>query len=477
VLIAGAEIEGESGLDVRVAGGRVAEIGRGLARRPGQSVLDAAGGALLPGLHDHHLHLLALAAALGSVPCGPPEVRDARALAEALTAAPARPDGWIRGVGYCESVAGSLDRAGLDALAGARPLRLQHRSGALWLLNSAALGRLGLDRGADAPGVERDARGRATGRLFRLDAWLRERLGGEEAPDLAAVGRRLAGYGVTGVTDATPGNGAAELRRFAAAARQGELPQRLVVMGARGLPEPDHPAVSRGAVKLYLAEAALPGFDELRAEIEAAHAEGRPVAIHCVTRAELVLAAAALAEAGAHPGDRVEHAAVAPPDLVALLAALPLTVVTQPHFVRERGDDYLREVEPADRPWLYRCRGFLEAGVPLGAGSDAPFGHPDPWRAMRVAVERTSEGGQILGPGEVLAPERALALFTTPPEAPGGAPRRVAPGEPADLCLLACPWSRARDELTSDHVAATLREGRVIFSRGGEGPKGAQPAP
>ena len=65
---------------------------------------------------------------------------------------------------------------------------MQHRSGALWMLNSAACRALGLDAGADAPGVERDGRGRATGRLFRLDAWLRERLGEEALPDLAPVG-------------------------------------------------------------------------------------------------------------------------------------------------------------------------------------------------------------------------------------------------------------------------------------------------
>ena len=46
----------------------------------------------------------------------------------------------------------------------------------------------------------------------------------------------------------------------------------------------------------------------------------------------------AFAEAGARAGDRIEHAAVAPPDVVALVAALPLTVVTQPGFIRERGD-------------------------------------------------------------------------------------------------------------------------------------------
>jgi len=468
VLIVRAEVEGHAPLDVRLEGGRIAAVAPDLAPARGEECLDAAGGALLPGLHDHHLHLFALAAAAASVRCGPPEVRDGAALARALRVA--RPAaGWIRGIGYHEAVAGDLDRRTLDALAPDHPVRIQHRSGALWLLNSAAVAQLGLDAGCDARGVERDAEGRATGRLHRLDAWLRERLGAaqipREMPDLGAVGRRLARFGITGVTDATHGNGKAELAAFVAALERGELRQRLVVMGSAELPAPEHAGAELGALKLVLAEHDLPRFDDLEHSIVQAHAHGRPVAVHCVTRAELVLATAAFAAAGSRPGDRIEHASVAPPGVMERLAELSLAVVTQPHFIRERGDTYAVEVEPADRPWLYRCRGFLEAGVPLGGGTDAPFGDPDPWHAMRAAVERRTEQGLVLGPDEALEPERALALFTSPAEAPGAAPRRVGVGAPADLCLLDAPWELARLELSSQRVRATLRGGSLIWQR------------
>ena len=466
MLIARAELAGRGPQDVRITAGRISEIGRDLPRRAGEPVLDAAGGALLPGLHDHHLHLLALAASESSLRCGPPHVRSRAELARALRAehrrAGERGTNWIRGVGYHESVAGDLDRHALDALVGDTPARIQHRSGVLWILSSAALARLGLDTETDHPGVERDARGRPTGRIFRADAWLRERIGGREVPSLTAVGRRLARCGVTGATDATPGNGPAELRILCAAAEAGELPQRLVVLGRPDLPRPEQPRVSRGALKIHLADSALPGFEELREQIRGAHAGGRPVAVHCVTRAELVLAASALAAAGGRPGDRIEHASVAPPDLVKLLADLPVAVVTQPGFVRERGDEYRAEVEPEDLPWLYRCRGFADARVPLGAGTDAPFGDPDPWLAIRAAVERRTGSGASLGADEALSPEEALALFTSPAEAPGTAPRRVAPGAPADLCLLDRPWREARHQLSSALVRATLCDGKLV---------------
>jgi predicted amidohydrolase YtcJ len=465
VLILGAEVDVRAPLDVRIAEDRIAEIGPGLARRAGEPTLDARGGALLPGLHDHHLHLHALAAAADSIVCGPPVVTSAEQLGTALRTAADSGRGWLRGVNYHESVAGPLDRDRLDAWVATRPLRVQHRSGALWMLNSAGIAALELDRGGAPEGVERGPGGRVTGRLFRADAWLRERIGAAEPPGLADVGARLASFGVTGATDTSAGNDAAVLRRLEAAVESGALPQRLLVMGEPALPAPRSRRVARGAVKELLDEDRLPDFDAFCARIEAAHREARAFAVHCVTRAQAVFAIAAFRSAGARRGDRLEHAAVAPPELVREVAELGLAVVTQPHFIAERGDDYRRDVAPEDLPWLYRARGWLAAGVALAAGSDAPYGSPDPWRAMASAVRRTTEAGARLGPDETLSPEQALALFTSALDDPGGAPRRVTAGGAADLCLLDRPWREARERLSSEDVAASWCAGRLVWRR------------
>lgn len=462
MLLREAEIAGRGVCDVRICAGRIAELAPRLAPRAGEAQFGAAGGALLPGLHDHHLHLLALAAARQSLRCGPPEVADEAALRRALADAKPR-RGWLRGHGYCESVAGELNRWRLDALApSAPPLRIQHRSGALWMLNSAALRALGLDGPtADCAGVERDDSGRATGRLFRADGWLRARLGPAPPPNLAPVGAALARCGITGVTDATPDNGPEAVALIAGAQKSGALPQRVWWMGGARLPAGDG---APRPLKLLLDDWALPAPEALARRVARAHAAGRPVAIHCVTRAELAVACAAIEQAGAQHGDRLEHAAVAPPELAAWVRRLGLTVVTQPNFVRERGDDYLREVAARDQPWLWRCRGWAELGVPLGGGSDAPFGSPDAWAAMSAAATRRTARGAVLGPGEALSPERALRLFTTPPDSPGGAPRPIAPGAPADLCLLRLPWREARASLCASLVRATWCSGKLLWS-------------
>src|ERR1700755_3483100 len=106
--------------------------------------------------------------------------------------------------------------------------------------------------------------------------------------------------------------------------------------------------------------------------------------------------------AAALPVARSGHGACRPPVLAEPVAAAGLTVVTQPHFLAERGDAYLRDVEPDDLPWLYRCAGLLAAGIPLAAGTDAPFGGADPWASMRAAVRRRAPSGQVMGPGETL---------------------------------------------------------------------------
>ena len=460
--------------DARITGGRVAEVAPGLRAMPGEADIDAAGGALLPGLHDHHIHLRALAAARASVPAGPPQVRDAAGLRMALRAAGAvLPAGaWVRCVGYHESVAGSLDRWALDAMLADRPVRVQHRTGALWVVNSAASALLGLSA-CELPGVERDRYGRPTGRLWRMDRWLADRAPSPPA-DLAAVSADAAERGITGFTDATPDATESYAAALAAAAADGTVVQRVYCMAPTdaggwsglhgwsgrgdGWGESSGIGVRIGPVKILLDDDTLPPLHELTDQVRRAHAAGRPVAVHCVTRVQFVLTLAALDMAGRLPGDRIEHGAVIPAESIGHLRGL--TVVTQPHFVAERGEQYASDVAPEDLPDLWRLRSLIEAGVGVAAGSDAPFGGADPWHVMRAATRRPAG----LGPDEAIPPARALGLFLGEPAAPA-TPRRVAPGCPADLVLLRCPPEEAAGSFAADLVAATFVAGELVYAR------------
>lgn len=420
-------------VDIRL-GREIKKVAPSLDAVPGEPVLDAAHRTVIPGLHDHHVHLHSAAAALTSVLVGPREVADRDALRRLLASAVVGEDGWIRAIGYHEAVAGPLDRHLLDEVSPAVPVRVQHRSGVLWTLNSAGLSRVGLPDHPD-------------GRLRSADPHWSDTLQRRET-GLMEVSSRLASYGVTGVTDATPDFGPEDIVKFAEAHRHGELLQRVHCL-APG--------------KLILHDDGL-DLDGLTDWIVDLHAAGGTVALHCVTAAQLIVALAALRAAGPRPGDRIEHAAMVPQDCMAELVDVGVTVATQPNFVAERGDQYLVDVPESDLPQLWRMASLIEAGVPIVMSTDFPFGNADPWAAMRAAVHRTTAAGVALGAAERIPAESALAMFFGSAEHPS-VPRSLTAGQPADLCVLAASPDDVLRDLAADMVAATIVEGRLVYER------------
>ncbi|MUL79459.1 amidohydrolase family protein [Mycolicibacterium sp. CBMA 226] len=401
----------------------------------GEDVLDAAGGTVIPGLHDHHVHLRSAAAALTSVRVGPGEVRSREALRAVLAQAAVGVDGWIRAVGYHEAVAGPLDRAVLDEVSPNVPVRVQHRSGVLWTLNSAGLTAVGLPDHPD--GRLRSADPNWTHALQRNDAGLGE------------ISRRLSAFGVTGVTDATPDLTAEDVMDFAEACRHGELRQRVEILA---------PA------KRILHDDDL-DLDALATWIAARHSQGGIVALHCVTAMQLIVAIAALRQAGSHAGDRIEHGAVIPDDCLADLHDLGVLVVTQPNFVAERGEQYLTDVPADEHCQLWRVASLCGARIPVALSTDMPFGDADPWAAMRAAVHRSTASGSVLGANESIDAATALGMFLGTPQQPD-VPQELTVGMPADVCLLAAPPRDVLAELDASLVAATVYDGAVVYQTG-----------
>lgn len=463
-LLRGVEVDGhELPVEVLVADGVVVEVGVGLRPTGEVEVVDGHGGALLPGLHDHHVHLLAMAARAAGLDLDALATRDAVDLALRASRSPGP---WVRASGYDEARHGHMDRHRLDALVPGAAVRVQHRSGLGWVLSSDALEAVGVvdadGRLVDGlpSGVELAADGRPTGWLLRMDAWLGERVP-SSALDLAVIGACLAAAGVTGITDATFALGPERAARLRTAVDAGDLPLRVVLLGV----EPDEVVggwATVGPAKL-LADESL-GLDPggLAERIAAHHAAGRAVAIHAVTRAENVAAVAALTEAGALAGDRIEHGSVLPHDLDGFLAANGVTVVVQPSLVAERGDHHLAGVDADDLPILHRHASLLAAGVRVGVGSDAPVTAADPWAGIAAASTRRTRSGEVVGPAEAVDPTVALGWYLADPLDPGGRPRRVEPGAPADLCLLDRPVGVALAAASAGHVRATWVGGRLV---------------
>ena len=421
-------------VDVEIRAGRIASVA--------PSSVDRCAGRVLGGVHDRHLHLLAMAGAAASIHCSPQMTpQQWRAV---LRDGAAGADGWLRVTGAHESFTGDIDAPALDALRPDVPVRVQHRTGMLWTLNSEALRRLGP---LDHEGVERDARGEPTGRLWRADAWLRDRVPRRE-PDLAAVGRDLLRHGITSVTDATPDLDATTLRLLERAVGRGELSQRVTLLGAPLGWTTDVARLRVGAFKIVLDEARLPGVDELAARIAEAHGAARAVAVHCVTAASAHLLVLAFEAVGARRGDRVEHGSVLPPAVIDRLATLDVAVVTQPGFLSDRGDAYLEDVDTADLPSLYPLRDLHDRGVRVRFSSDAPYGPLDPARWLRDAVERRGASGRTIAAGQRITWREAVRAL-------GRMPRE---GESSDLILV-----DADLEGSLRRAGAALRPRRVLI--------------
>jgi hypothetical protein len=77
-------------------------------------------------------------------------------------------------------------------------------------------------------------------------------------------------------------------------------------------------------------------------------------------------------------------------------------------------------------------------------------------------VRRRTRTGSWIGPDEGVDRARALGLFLSDPAAPGGSPRTVVEGGPADLVLLDCTVTQALEDLDARHVVGTVARGEVV---------------
>ena len=210
------------------AGGRITALGAAAelsARAPDAERVDLGGKSVVPGFVDAHHHFL-LASVYGSaVDCHPDRVRSIEDIQSALRerhglTAPDAHAGpvWIAGYGYDDHLLAERrapTRDELDAACPDRPVLLLHYSFHQGVASSRALELLGIDENTpDPPGgvIERDRRGRLTGRLFELPfsraetvarASIIAQAGGALHESIRRYEARLFAFGITRVCDPT----------------------------------------------------------------------------------------------------------------------------------------------------------------------------------------------------------------------------------------------------------------------------------
>src|SRR5690606_42137511 len=105
----------------------------------------------------------------------------------------------------------------------------------------------------------------------------------------------------------------------------------------------------------------------------------------------------------------IEHASIRTPAAIERMARLEVTASVQPAFIADEDDWLEKRLGPERMEMVYPFRSFLDAGIPMVGGSDAPVEHPDPRPAIQAAVERKGFNTE-----EALTREEAEALFSPP---------------------------------------------------------------
>jgi hypothetical protein len=212
--------------------------------------------------------------------------------------------------------------------------------------------------------------------------------------------------------------------------------------------------------------------EELRTLLVKTHERGLAPALHAIGDRAIAYSLARLAELPptSGPPARIEHAALTPPYLWGALARVRPALVVQPGFVWS--DHWLSaRLGPGRARWAYAFRSLIDQGHLVAGSSDAPYDPVDPWRGIRAAVGRTDPEGRSANatPGEALAPEEAIQLYTANAGAALGEPSLglLEPGSPADIVLLGS--STLENAIASG--SATVLETWVAGTRLGGGPE------
>ena len=516
---------------VAVRGNKVMRVGSNREiqrlRRAQTTVIDAKGGAVIPGFNDAHAHLISGGLAMDQV-----SLLDAKTLDQIQETirlwSAANPDrAWITGRGwYYQPFGGAMPtRQLLDALVPDRPAYLIAYDGHTGWANTAALKAAGITRRTANPAngvIVKDPRtGEPTGALKEAAMSLMRNAAPQptEEDRLAAVraaideAHRL---GVTSVQEA--GGSAADLELFDRLRKRGELTLRVyqalradATLNEAQLEEleairtrfADDPALKTGAIKLiadgvieshtaamlepYENRASSTGDarftpEQLNAVVTALDRRGWQVMTHAIGDAAVRMTLDAYeAAAKANPAPergrrhRIEHIETIDPADVPRFGRLGVIASMQPVHATpspEPGDVWSTNIgEPrASRGWLWNS--VAQAKGPLAFGSDWPVMTLDPLSGLHVAVTRTTaeglpEGGWL--PAERLTLKSAIQAYTRDGAWASFDEQRkgtLARDMLADIVILSDDiFSTPSPRLTGTEVIVTIADGKVVYRR------------
>jgi predicted amidohydrolase YtcJ len=175
----------------------------------------------------------------------------------------------------------------------------------------------------------------------------------------------------------------------------------------------------------------------------------------------------------ASPRHRIEHCAMAMPDLRVRMRAGGVIPVAQAVFLWEYGDGYLHDYGPERGAAMFPIRSLLNEGIPVALSSDAPVTTADPMLGLSVTLTRTSQMGTVVGAEErigVLEAIRCYTLHGAFAEFAEDTKGSLEVGKLADLTLLGGEVLRMpAEEIAAVRAEMTVVGGKVVYKKVGAG--------
>jgi len=467
----------------------------------GTRIIDCAGGTVVPGFNDAHLHLFSLMKKQISVDLSPAAVSSIEDIKQTIRRkAENTPSGsWISGTDYNEFYLAEKrfpTCRDIDEVAPDHPVILSHRSLHACVLNSLALEMAGIGMETEEPPgatIERDpTTGEPNGVLYEMLSDIRGRvvppMTSAELDEAAGLVNNLfLSNGITSFQEATYRNDLGRWQTVSELIGAGKLQSRVNMMAGTDFWKQFQEAglvsgsgdnrLRLGGVKVMVTRTSgkfNPPAEELkrlaldihRARFQlACHAEEEDVIETVIETLEYVNSIQPVAESR----HRIEHCAECTPRLLKRLPELGVVIVNQPPFIYYSGERFLATVEPAILPWMYRIRSPMEIGLTVAGSSDTPVVPLSPLAGIYAAVTRKTESGQDFQPEEAISPLRALAMYTVNAayasfeEDMKGS---ITPGKLADMVVLGDDPARVPPEQIKDiKVDMTIIGGEVVWER------------